>query len=242
VVVAALILAGCAAAQPTSPPSARPSVEAAELVRRWESEWRGFTGLRAALDVTITRRGRAQRSAAVMLVSPTHLRVEVATPFGLPSLIMTAGPDEMLVWNPVERRAWMGQPTAESVSRWLGIPLAPATLIRILVGTVPLPAEAAAARLDDRGGAHLAFEQDAVRHRVWVTAEGAPVLLRIEAGGELIVRFARSAAGLLETLTIEAPGPRVEAQVRYLVVEPVSPSPDAFVVRIPSGVRIERVD
>jgi hypothetical protein len=77
---------------------------------------------------------------------------------------------------------------------------------------------------------------------VWVTAEGAPVLLKLEAGGELTARFARSAAGLLEGLSIEAPAQRVEAQVRYLLAEPVSPPGEAFLVRIPPGVRIERVD
>jgi hypothetical protein len=242
VVGAALVLAACAAAPPASPPSARPSVEAAELVRGWESAWRGFTGLRAAVDVTVTRRGNPQRSAAVMLVSPTRLRFEVATPLGLPSLIMTAGPDGILVWNPIERAAWIGQPTPESVSRWLGIPLAPATLLRILVGTVPLPTDPATARFEERGGVHLVFEEDAVRHRVWVTAEGAPVLLKIEAREELTARYSRNAAGLLEALSIEAPGQRIEAQIRFLVAEPVSPPPEAFLVRIPPGVRIERVD
>ncbi|HSF03087.1 MAG TPA: hypothetical protein VLA62_08755, partial [Solirubrobacterales bacterium] len=120
---AALILAGCAAGPPASPPAARPQIGAAELVQRWESEWRTFSGLRGAIDVTVTQKGRVQRSAAVLLVSPTRLRFEVATPLGLPSLIVSAGPDEILVWNPGERRAWLGPPTPESVSRWLGIPL-----------------------------------------------------------------------------------------------------------------------
>jgi len=242
-VAAALILTTGCAGTPSAPPSPElPRVEAGDLVRRWEDEWRAFPGLRAAVDLTVTRRGRAQRSAGVLLLSPTHLRFEVVTPLGLPALIVTAGPEQLLVWSATERRAWTGRPTPESLGRWLGVPLPPASLIRLLVGQVPPPSDPASARFEERGGRHLVFDRESVRHRVWVTAEGYPVRLQLDGARSVTAKFERTPTGGFLALSIEVPDQKLEAQIRYLFAESVAPPREAFEVRLPPGVRVEQAD
>jgi len=239
-VAAALILTtGCAG---TPPSPELPRLEAGDLVRRWEDEWRAFPGLRAAIDLTVTRRARAQRSAGVLLLSPTHLRLEVVTPLGQPALIVTAGPEQILVWSATERRAWTGPPTPESLGRWLGVPLPLASLIRLLIGQVPPPSDPASARFEERGGRHLAFDHESVRHRVWVTAEGYPVRLQLDGARSVTARFERTAAGGFQALSIEVPDQKLEAQIRYLFAESVAPPREAFEVRLPPEVRVEQAD
>ena len=136
----ALALAGCATTGP-APPAAAPiaPAQAVELAQRWAAEWEGFPGMRAAIDLTVKNRRGSERVAALLLMAPTALRVEVATPFGLPALVATAGPDDITIFRVLERRAQTARPSPAAVERWLGVALPPVTLIRLLVGNVPPP-------------------------------------------------------------------------------------------------------
>ena len=180
----ALVLAGCATTR-SAPPVAAPiaPAQAADIARRWAAEWEGFPGMRAAIDLTVKTRRGSDRAAALLLMAPTALRVEVATPFGLPALVATAGPDEITIFRVLERRAQTARPSPAAVERWLGVALPPTTLIRLLVGNVPPRRPGPGRRralaeptphLDRRSG---------VRHRVWVTAEGRPLRLLLEGAG-----------------------------------------------------------
>ena len=102
--------------------------------------------MRAAIDLTVKNRRGSDRAAALLLMAPTALRVEVATPFGLPALVATAGPDEITIFRVLERRAQTARPSPAAVERWLGVALPPTTLIRLLVGNVPPPADPDAGR------------------------------------------------------------------------------------------------
>src|SRR4029453_15169179 len=75
----ARVLPRCAAPRPV-PSAAVPIApgQAVELARRWAAEWESFPGIRAATDLTIKNRRRTERAAALLLVSPAGLRLEVA--------------------------------------------------------------------------------------------------------------------------------------------------------------------
>ena len=122
----AVVLAGCATTR-SAPPVAAPiaPAQAAELARRWAAEWEGFPGMRAAIDLTVKTRRGSDRAAALLLMAPTALRVEVATPFGLPALVATAGPDDITIFSVLERRAQTARPSPAAVERWLGVALPP---------------------------------------------------------------------------------------------------------------------
>ena len=245
--VTALVLfgvAGCASAPERVPPvlGGVPADQVEALVRRWETDWRSFTGLRAAVDLTIVRSGRVQRSAGALLISPTHLRFEIITPLGFPAFIVIAGPERILVFNPVERQAWTARPTAEAMGRWMGVPVAPEMLIRLLVGQAPPPPDGVPVRVADDRGPHLVFERDGGREQVWVTPEGLPARIELQDGQRLIVTFERTVGGPIQGLVLEAPRQSLEVRLRYISGQLTTPPPEAFTLQLPPDVPVERLD
>jgi hypothetical protein len=241
----ALGLVRCASTPPPPPATAaiRPG-QVEELTRRWAAEWAAFPGLRAAIDLTVKTRRRSERAAAVLLVAPTALRVEVTAPFGLPAVVATAGPDEVTIYRVLERRAHTAPASAAAVGRWLGVPLPPETLIRLLIGNVPTPADPQAIAIESAPTPHLAWSADGARYRVWVSDAARPARLTLQAqGGErLVADFSWSAAGGLTEVRVEAPDRDGLLTVRYLSAEYVTPPPDAFQLRLPPDVPVERLD
>ena len=238
------LLPGCATTL-SPPPAIRdalPPDRAAEVVERWDAEWRAFAGLRGLVEVTLSRRDRAQRTSGVLLLSPSHLRFEAVAPFGLTTLIVTAGPEGVLVWNVIERRAWMARPSPAALTRWIGVSLPVDTLIRVLAGQVPLPETPGTLRPVSDRGPHLAFERGGVSHRVWITSEGLPARLDLSGEEPLAVTFERVSGGALDGVRVEAPARTLSFQVRYLAAEPLAPPADFFNVALPAGTVLERLD
>jgi hypothetical protein len=238
-------LARCAAAPPAPPvASAIPPGDAVQLAQRWAAEWEAFQGLRAAVDLRAKNRRGSERVSAVLLVSPTALRVEVATPFGLPAVVATVGSDDITVFHVLERRAQTSRPSPDAVGRWLGVPLAPQTLIRLLVGNVPPPPDPHAVVVATEPTPHLTWTEDNVRHRVWVTADGRParLLLAATGGDRLTADFEWSVGGGLVGLRVEAPERGTELEVRYLSAEYGQNPPDAFRLTVPPGVPVQPLD
>ena len=240
-------LARCAIPRPVPPPAAPIAAgQAVEFARRWALEWEGFPGMRAAIDLAVKNRRGSERAAALLLVAPTALRVEVATPFGFPALVATAGPDDITIFRVLERRAQTARPSPAAVERWLGVPLPPTTLIRLLVGNVPPPADPGTITVGSTPSPHLTWTEDGVRHRVWVTAEGRPTRLLLDrAGGaadHLVADFEWSGAGGLVAVRLEAPDRGAELTVRYLSAEYVQSPPEAFRLVLPPDVPVERLD
>ena len=242
----ALGLARCAATPRPSPEPAAPIAagQAVELARQWAAEWEAFTGMRAAIDLTVKNRRRSDRAAALLLVAPTAIRVEVTTAFGLPALVATAGPDDVTIFRVLERRAQVGRPSPAAVERWLGVPLPPATLIRLLLGNVPPPRDPNAIAVETTPTSHLAWTEDGVRHRVWVAANGRPARLVLDAGGgdQITAEFEWSVGGPLAGLRVQAPERAAELLVRYLSAEYIVSPPEAFRLTLPADVPVERLD
>jgi len=202
--------------------------------------------MRGAIDLTAKNRRGSERVSALLLLAPTALRLEVATPFGLPALVATATPDEIMIFRVLERRAQTTRPSPAAVERWLGIPLPPVTLIRLLAGNIAAPTDPQAITVASEPGPHLTWTDDGVRHRVWVNAEGRPTRLLLERAGEggdrLTADFEWSVAGGLVALRVEAPERGAELAVRYLSVEYRESPPEAFRLTLPPDIPIQRLD
>ena len=241
-----LALAGCAAPG-AIPPGAAPvrSDQAAELVQRWAAEWASFQGMRGAIDLTVKNRRGREHVAGLILMAPTALRLEVSTPFGVPALVATAGPDEITIFRVLDRQAQTARPTPEAVERWLGVALPPTTLIRLLLGNVPPPADPHTVVVEDAPSPHLAWTEDGVHHQVWVTAEGRPARLLMDAanrrGSRLTADYEWSPGGLVQ-VRLETPEHGAELTVRYLSAENVDAPPDAFHLVLPPDIPVQRLD
>lgn len=220
--------------------------QAVELARRWATEWASFPGMRAAVDLTVKNRRGSERVSALLLMSATALRVEVATPFGVPALVATAGPDDITIFRVLERRAQTARASAAAVERWLGVALPPATLIRLLVGNVPPPADPRAIVVDTAPSPHLTWTDGGVRYRAWVTAEGRPARLLLEGAGgggdRLGADFEWTAGDGPAVVRMEAPERGTELTVRYLSAEYVQSPPEAFQLTLPADIPVQRLD
>ena len=205
--------------------------------------------MRAAIDLTVKNRRGSERAAALLLMAPTALRVEVATPFGLPALVATAGPDDITIFRVLERRAQTARPSPAAVERWLGVALPPMTLIRLLVGNVPA---------SGRPAARSTVESAPSPHLTWTDARGpAPGL----GHGGGTARCASSSSAPAGTATASRPtssgarrgrprwrsGSRrptgaPSSTVRYLSAEYVENPPDAFRLTLPADIPVQRLD
>jgi hypothetical protein len=219
-----------------------PLAEAAALVRRWEARWQEFRGLRAAVDLTVTRKGAVQRTAGALLLSPTHLRLEAVTPIGLPLFVIVLGPERLLVLNLGERRGWSAQPTPRAIGRWLGAPIPPESLIRLLAGYPPPPPDGVAARAGQDRGPHLIFQDGRLTERIWITPGGEAGRVELEDGRRVTTTFDRTVDGQILALTVDVPGESVEIYLRYISGEYMTPPADAFEIAVPPGIPIERFD
>ena len=238
----ALWLAGCATPPATPSPAARGAItaEQAEAVeRRWDTEWQAFTGLRAAVDLTIRARGRTDRTGAVLLLAPAALRLEVATPFGFPALAAVASPERILIVRPLERKALAARPTPEAVKRWLGVPLDPETLIRLLVGQVPHP-DPGTLRVESTPSPHLSYTRGGVRHHVWLTVGSQPARLTID-GQAILVGFEWTATANLQAIQVDGPN-QAQLSLRYISAEYASLPPEAFELLLPADFPVESLD
>jgi hypothetical protein len=244
-VAVALGLGACATARPTTAPTTAVAPDqVADITRRWAAEWEAFPGLRGAVDMTVRNGRESQRMAAVLLLAPTALRIEVATPFGLPAVVGTATPDGITIFRVLERQAQVGRATPDTVAHWLGIRLSVETLIRLLVGNVPPPPDPGAVRLERAPTPHLVWVRDGVRHQVWVSAAGHPARLVLDRASQdvLTAEYERSATGDLAGLRLAAPARAAELTLRYLSAELATLPPDAFDLRLPADVRVEPFD
>jgi hypothetical protein len=240
-----LLLASCAVAPPGPAPVASiPPERATELARRWAADWEIFRGLRAAVDLRLRNRRGTERVAAVLLVAPSALRLEVATPFGLPAVVGTATTDGITIYRVLDRRAQTASASPEASARWLGIPLAPPTLIRLLVGIVPVPADPSAVAVVASSAPHLAWIADGIHYQAWPTAEGRPARVRLDAGGadHLTAEFEWASSGALLGVRLEAPERGAELVLRYLSAEQVTNPPEAFRLTLPPDVPVQRLD
>ena len=129
------------------------------------------------------------------------------------------------------------------MGRWVGVPLEPAVLIRLLAGYVPLPAESVPVQHGEDRGPYLLFTHNGVTERVWVTVEGQPARVEFQEGRQrVLATFARTVTGQLVGVNIEVPARSIEAEVRYLSGETVAPPAEAFDLPIPAGITVERVE
>lgn len=242
--LALLLIGGCAVLPPPPPPAPPATLpEPGELLRQWEAEWERFPGLRAAVELSVSQKGTTHRTAGVLLLAPAGLRFEALSPFGLPLLIVAANGKTVTIWSTTERRAVIAPATPEGIARWLALPLAPDELARLLVGQVrPLLEPDSVQAVVDDGVPQIELTRGGLRQRVWVGPGGAPGRVEFRGERRLKAAFERAANGQVVAVHLVAPERGAEIRLRYHSVEVGTVPAEAFALRLPAEVQIQRVD
>lgn len=157
-VLAGVLLGGCASL---------PRLPAPEVAARAAAARRYSATLRVSL------RGpelRARTRALVAFERPDKLRIEIPGPGGARFVALARG-DSLVAVFPAERAVFESGATASELERLIGVALAPAELMDLLLGGRPRGARA----LRVRWGARLPAQIDAT------LADGARLSLRVEA-------------------------------------------------------------
>ncbi|MBT3434204.1 MAG: hypothetical protein HOC91_15290 [Nitrospinaceae bacterium] len=94
--------------------------------------------------------------AVLLWKQPASLRMEFLSPFGAPMFVIVAAKGELRAFSVARGRYYEGRANSETMAKWLGLPITPSLMIRILQGALPyLGGEVGAARVgrDEEGGA-----------------------------------------------------------------------------------------
>jgi hypothetical protein len=79
---------------------------------------------------------------------PDSLRMEFLSPFGSPMFVVVAAKGELRAFSVARGRYYEGRANSETMAKWLGLPVTPDLMVRILQGALPfLGGEVAAARV-----------------------------------------------------------------------------------------------
>lgn len=97
------------------------------------STYHGRLTALAQIDLA-TGQGNYPLRAAVVVQSPSWLRLEILPLIGTPDLYLTASPDRLSVFIPSRREFYSGKPTVENLSRFLPWPVSLEEMVAILSG------------------------------------------------------------------------------------------------------------
>jgi hypothetical protein len=134
------ILASCAPAV-TLPLT--PDQTPAPLDSRWQ-KLRGGNQVRSALramaDIDLMASGgRRHLRVALLLQSPSLMRIEGIPVFGPPNFFLSLNREKLKIFLPGKNEFYLGRPSRENFSHFLPISLAPADMVYILLGLPPPP-------------------------------------------------------------------------------------------------------
>lgn len=225
VAVAGMVLGGCASwldlvPQETGVPLvARPVTE--EILRTLKDREAKVTSLKAMLDLTVWYEGKRRYIQEVAAVErPDLVRLETIGWGGLTTLVVASNGRRLAAHAPLENTFLEGKATADNVSAVAGIRIAPAHLVRLLLGLPPLPIEvesAAVYRPADDHAYLLRGRQSPFTQRLWLSDDDL-TLLRGELYDwkSLLLKFRYSPEGYgLYSLLLEDPSRRVVVEVSY---------------------------
>lgn len=94
--------------------------------------------------------------AVLLWERPNSLRMEFLSPFGAPVFVVVAARGDLRAFSVARGRYYEGRADSETMAKWLGLPITPGLMVRILQGALPFlggEVEAARVRWDEGSGA-----------------------------------------------------------------------------------------
>ena len=223
--ITGIALSGCAYTHDLVPEGKdlpRPSrAVTQEILRAVQAREAAVTGLQAVLDLTV-RQGGAQvyRQEAVAIERPDLIRLESIGWGGLTSSVIVSDGRRLIAHVLLQNLFVEGSATPDNVAAITGFRVAPAHLVRLLLGLPPLSIQVGKTELygpDDDHAYLLRAQESSFTQRLWVSEDG-PGLLRGELydRASLRLRFRYLPAGHgLRSLLLEEPLKQMVVEVSY---------------------------
>lgn len=224
--IAAVALSGCAVytvdLAPEERNQPRPSRPVAqEILRSLQEREAAITGLQAVLDFTVRRAGTQEYGQeAVVVRRPDLIRLESIGWGGLTSFVIVSDGRRLIAHALLQNLFVEGRATPENVAKVTGFRVAPAHLVRLLLGLPPIAIQVDTTELygPNDGRAYLLREQDApFTQRLWVSDDDLSLLrgeLYDRTSLRLRFRYVPAVHGL-PTLLLEEPMKQVAVELSY---------------------------
>jgi outer membrane lipoprotein-sorting protein len=245
VLLAIGLLAGCAIALP--PPRQPVSEEARRAIDLLLSRWHAVSDLRALADIVVDRGGERQQLSGVLLAkAPGSVRFEALSPFGQPFLVAVVHEGQLTAYSAVSNEAVVGDATAETTARLLGLPFEPHDLVAVVSGYAVPPRDLRLGEVlaPDDLGPSISLVGQFNEQRIWMDlATGVVRQLTIVGGrAAATVTYQRDEAGRLTGFDISAAERYVTGTVRYRdLATGVGLNTERFALTLPTDAKTQPI-
>jgi hypothetical protein len=257
-----LVAAGCG----RLPRPSYPITDAGEALRAQRLAVEPLNAFRAEARIDQREGARRIRGTVLMIVErPDRVRIDAMTRLGAAATLTSDG-ERFALLDLREGRFFVGESCASNVARGLGVAIAPAELVRFLIGDAPLFHESAATIEPVRGGYRVEISgEDGSRQIIELALpaeeiEAAPGrqrpmlksttlfdargkrALRVTFGAHRPVQVGEARIMLPHEIRLEEAGQGTDILLRYKSIEPVDEAPPgAFEQLVPSGLSPEHL-
>jgi outer membrane lipoprotein-sorting protein len=245
VLLAIGLAAGCAIALP--PPRQPVSEPARRAIDLLVTRWHAVSDLRALADIVVDRGGRRHALSGVLLAkAPGSLRFEALSPFGQPVLVAVVHDGQLTAYSTVSNEAMVGDATAETTARVLGLPFEPHDLVAVVSGYAVPPADLRIGEIlpaDDLGPS-LSLVGRFNEQRIWMDLESGVVRQLQIVGGRAAatVTYLRDGDGRLTGFDLSAADRYVTGTVRYRsLATGVGLGTDRFALTLPKDAKTQPI-
>jgi outer membrane lipoprotein-sorting protein len=239
------LLSGCAIA--LAPPRAPLSEEARQAVALLTRRWHAAGDFRALAEIDLDRGGQRERFSGVLLAkAPGSVRFEALSPFGQPVLVAVVHDGRLTTYDATTNEAMVGEATAETTARLLGLPFEPHDLVAVVSGYAVPPADLRIGEIlpPDDLGPSLALVGRFHEQRIWMDFETGVVRQLQIVGGRAAatVTYLRDPEGRMTGFDLTAAAEYVTGSVRYRnAAIGVGLPPDRFTLTVPKGAKTQPI-
>ena len=203
-----------------APPRQAVSAEARRAIDLLVARWHAVTDLRALADISVDRGGQRQQLNGVLLAkAPGSVRFEALSPFGQPIVIAVVHDGQLTAFSALTNEALVGQATAESTARLLGLPFEPHDLVALVSGYAVPPHDLRLAEImaPDGLGPSISLVGAVHEQRIWMDFQTGVVRQLQIVGGRAAatVTYQRDDEGQLTGFDVSAAERHLTGTVRY---------------------------
>jgi outer membrane lipoprotein-sorting protein len=236
---------GCSIALP--PPRQAVPEDARRAIDLLITRWHSVTDLRALVDVDVDRNGQRQRLTGVLLAkAPGSVRFEALSPFGQPFLIAVVHEGHLTAFSALTNEAVVGDATAETTARLLGLPVEPQDLVAVVAGYAVPPVDLRQAQIlpPDALGPSLSLVGAVNEQRIWMDFKTGVVSQTQIIGGRVAatVTYRRDDEGHLTGLDVSAAERYVTGTLRYRnLATGIGLGPERFALTLPKDAKTQPI-